>query len=81
MLDAQNKTELQEVGEQVGRAIKSETNQFTGSVRFNFKQGRLVNGNVEDSWWPIRKGRRLTGRGVEDNVVNPRLVGDEEPLA
>ena len=46
---------IQEAGEHVGRAINDETLDFTGKIQFNFKEGRLLNWNVEQTGWPKKK--------------------------
>ena len=50
-----NDKDIQDAGEQAGRAMKAEANEYTGSVKYNFKQGRLINWNIEKSGWPERK--------------------------
>lgn len=51
---------IQEAGEQVGRVINAETLDFTGNVKFNFKQGRLINWNVERTGWPKKNNNETT---------------------
>ena len=52
--------QFQEAGEHVGRAINAETLDFTGKIQFNFKEGRLLNWNVEQTGWPKKKTKLET---------------------
>lgn len=72
---------IQEAGEQVGKAMLAGTNNFTGSVKFNFKKGRLINWNIENSGWPKKQPQRLTGLGMGGGFSRPKLVGSEEAIA
>lgn len=47
-----NARQIKELGEALGRAA----NMHTGSLRFNYRQGRLINWNIELSQWPIDDG-------------------------
>ncbi len=55
MADPYDKVLLQQAGEQTGRAVLAETSAFTGKVQFNFKNGRLINWNIEECGWPEKK--------------------------
>ena len=57
---AEEKTEfdcvLKECGDTVGNICKKVRKEdFTGSVRFNYRNGNLVNWNIEESGWPDKK--------------------------